>query len=192
MQACGEASIRRIGAANVTGYTSDKAHKPATWHPWRTPKKGDLRPSRPAHQAETTRTCRTCGECKPLAAFTGDRTSGRKEVRCRACRNLRDRELRDRTVERERERASRTLHNVSYNAARRRRYALKHPRPIAPDRWLSCVRAGMELNLSAAMVRVLARAGKLVAVKTRNYPSGGLVWRIDPDSVRSYKYTGKG
>ena len=66
------------------------------------------------------------------------------------------------------------------------------PLPVVPNRWMTCIRAAMELDVSDSWVRKMVEKNKLTAVKAANYPVGGLVWRIDPASVAEMKKKRRG
>lgn len=164
-------------------YESNKAHRPADDHPWRS--SGLAKPT----AVEVQRTCRKCGETKPVEDFPRPTTSRRRYSYCTLCANALAQAYRsnNREVLLERWREYRERNKDVLNARKRavwRREQEQAGRAIPPllRRWWTATRAALEMGLTPNAVTVLARRGRLVGEKVPN-PDGGVMWQIDPASV---------
>lgn len=175
------------------------SHRPASYHPWRN---GDRATERPTEVAEeTVRCCRVCKVERPIEQFSSVITRNGRwyRRRCRKCdsvyfserwRNRDERLIASRQAYQAKERTTGLRRKRANEYHRRRVLAAGRevPEP-APERWYSVVRASIELLYSEWTVRKLCREGKIIARKT--WGKGGIQWRIDPASVRRFKYTGE-
>lgn len=109
------------------------------------------------------------------------------------CHNARRREERSQEADRvrayNRERYQRNCQRIA-TMKRARRYERRaqdgQPIPTAPRRWLTAIRASVELGVHEATIGRWVREGKLSATKAPE-PHGGLCWYIDPASVVALK-----
>lgn len=172
-------------------YGSNKAHRPADHHPWRSgwvPKK-----------VERERTCTVCSTTKPIGDYAPS-GSGRRTV-CRECYNAKRREDEATPEGRAHKRAVDRAHyhrhphkKVAANRRCRHKKLAEAGRPVVPvpERWYGTVRASLELDISVSWVGRLCQSGELRAVKTANGKHGGLCWRVDPASVAEMKKKRRG
>jgi len=173
-------------------YGSNKAHRPADYHPWRS----GLAPK----QAERERTCTVCQATKPIDQYARSGATGRRTV-CRECYNAKRREDEATPEGRAHKRETEREHyhrdpSVKIAANRRCRHkkladAGRSIVPV-PERWYGTVRASLELDISVSWVGRLCQSGELRAVKTANGKHGGLCWRVDPASVAETKKRRRG
>jgi len=170
----------------MSSYQSNKAHRPASDHPWR----GGWVPK----SVERERTCTVCDTTKPIGDYAPS-GSGRRTV-CRECYNAKRREDEStpegRAHKRAVDRADYQRHPHKKIAANRRcrhKKLAEAGRPIVsvPERWYGTVRASLELDISVSWVGRLCQSGELRSIKTANGRHGGLCWRIDPASVAEMK-----
>lgn len=172
-------------------YGSNKAHRPAAWHPWRNSGISDPKVLPPE------RTCKKCEQTKPIAEFRrlGDKPDHIRAHDCNACRAayLANYYLirKERIAERKRV-YEQTARAVVLKRRRNARYtreaaiaAGKDVPDPAPQRWVGTVRAGIELGVCDDRVRDWCRKGELLARKI--WRKGGLSWAIDPASVEAMK-----